>query len=169
MGTLTPLSPKNARTLKSITESPDRWLIRRRFTSLAMTSLWSGVSEPTARTGRSWLTSEAQHLSLAAPISVSAPTGDIIPDGFGGVLFSIRSSSIHATQQVEGASDQFVYRVTQEASCVQVFVAKYSGPLHDEMVLGEQDLGFATRGSILMAETSRWKRSLAVELRQTQS
>ncbi len=70
-----------------------------------------------------------QHLSLAAPISVSAPTGDIIPDGFGGVLFSIRSSSIHATQQVEGASDEFVYRVTQEGELAYKFLLpKYSGP-----------------------------------------
>ena len=93
-----------------------------------------------------------QHLSLSAPITVSAPTGDIIPDGFGGVLFSIRSSAIYATQRSKVRPTEFVYRVTQEGELAYKFLLpKYSGPLHDEMVLGEQDLGFATRGSILIA------------------
>ena len=82
-------------------------------------------------------------------MSVSSPTGDIIPDGFGGVLLSVRSTAATVPQKAPG---EFVYRVTDGGELAYKFpLPAYEGPLHDEMVLGEQELGFATRGEALIA------------------
>jgi hypothetical protein len=96
-------------------------------------------------------TSKQSRLPLATSITDESPTGDIIPDGFGGVLFSIRRVS-KAAQKTEGLVDEFVYRVTEDGELAYKFpLPKYAGKLHDEMVLGEQELGFATRGGMLIA------------------
>lgn len=89
---------------------------------------------------------------MAGPAADVSPTGDIIPDGFGGVLLSIRSGSKAATRKAPGTFDEFVYRVTEEGALAYKFpLPRYVGQLHDEMVLGKQDLGFATRGGTLVA------------------
>ena len=114
-------------------------------------------------------TSKQSRLSLAASATDVSPTGDIIPDGFGGVLLSIRSGSKAATQKASGQFDEFVYRVTDEGALAYKFpLPRYVGQLHDEMVLGEQDLGFATRGGTLVAfnvqdgsEAWRWNSGIA--------
>jgi outer membrane protein assembly factor BamB len=96
--------------------------------------------------------SKQSRLSLVTPMIVVSPTGDIIPDGFGGVLFSIRSTSKATTQKTEALFDDFVYRVTEDGELAYKFLLpRYAGHLHDEMVLGEQELGFATRGGMLIA------------------
>jgi hypothetical protein len=97
--------------------------------------------------------SKQSRLAFATPVSVISPTGDIIPDGLGGVLLSIRSSPRAVTRQkAEGLSNEFVYRVAGDGELAFKFpLPRYAGHLHDEMVLGEQDLGFATRGSLLIA------------------
>lgn len=96
--------------------------------------------------------SKQSRLAFATPTSVISPTGDIIPDGHGGVLLSVRSSPRAVTQKAEGPSAESVYRVTEDGELAYKFpLPKYAGHLHDEMVLGEQDLGFATRGSMLIA------------------
>jgi hypothetical protein len=96
--------------------------------------------------------SRQSRLSPGTSISVLSPTGDIIPDGFGGVLVSIRATSGAAAQNAEGVSSEFVYRVTEDGELAYKFpLPKYAGHLHDEMVLGEQELGFATRGAMLIA------------------
>jgi outer membrane protein assembly factor BamB len=90
--------------------------------------------------------------SFAAPVTVMSPTGDIIPDGFGGVLLSVRWTHTDIPQKVKSSPDEFVYRITEDGTVAYKFpLPKYAGPLHDEMVLGEQDLGFATRGGMLIA------------------
>jgi outer membrane protein assembly factor BamB len=97
-------------------------------------------------------TSKQSRLSLVTPMIVVSPTGDIIPDGFGGVLFSIRSTAKATTQKAEALFDDFVYRVTEDGELAYKFLLpRYGGHLHDEMVLGEQELGFATRGGMLIA------------------
>ena len=99
-------------------------------------------------------TSKQSRLSLAdrALAPDVSPTGDIIPDGFAGVLLSIRVSSKAATQGVADKLDEFVYRVTEEGTLAYKFpLPRYDGELDDEMVLGEQDLGFASRGGTLVA------------------
>lgn len=81
-----------------------------------------------------------------------SPTGDIIPDGFGGILFSVRSTPREGTAKAGDVAHEFVYRVTEAGEVPFKFpLPRYAGKLHDEMVLGEQDLGFATRGSVLVA------------------
>jgi outer membrane protein assembly factor BamB len=96
--------------------------------------------------------SKQERSSFAVPVSVKSPTGDIIPDGFGGVLLSVRWSSADITQKVRGLSDEFVYRITEDGELAYRFpLPKYAGTLHDEMVLGEKNLGFATRGGTLIA------------------
>lgn len=93
-----------------------------------------------------------QRGSFAAPMTVMSPTGDIIPDGFGGVLLSVRWTHTDVPQKIRSLPDEFVYRITQEGDVAYKFpLPKYDGPLHDEMVLGEKDLGFATRGGMLIA------------------
>jgi hypothetical protein len=93
-----------------------------------------------------------QRTSFTAPITVTAPTGDIIPDGFGGVLLSVRWTHSDRAQKATSSPDELVYRITEDGDVAFKFVLpKYSGALHDEMVLGEKDLGFATRGGMLVA------------------
>jgi len=97
------------------------------------------------------------------PVAVASPTGSIIPDGLGGVLFSAGSTDVSGSQH-HTQPDEFVYRVDQEGKLVyKLLLPLYEGNLHDEMVLGDDDRGFATRGGILVAfsvsdgrETWRW-------------
>jgi outer membrane protein assembly factor BamB len=94
----------------------------------------------------------ANRAAFSSPVTVMSPTGNIIPDGMGGVLLSVRSTHTDIPQKVRGATDEFVYRITENGELAYKFpLPKYSGPLHDEMVLGENDAGFVTRGSVLVA------------------
>jgi len=89
---------------------------------------------------------------LSEPVSAASPTGAIIPDGLGGVLLSIRRSHSAALEDVHGLPDEMIYRVDDGGEVVyKLPLPKYAGPLHDEMVLGEHELGFATRGGFLIA------------------
>jgi outer membrane protein assembly factor BamB len=90
--------------------------------------------------------------SFADTMNVLSPTGDIIPDGFGGVLLSVRMTHTQVPQKVRNVPDEFVYRISQDGEVEYKFpLPRYSGVLHDAMVLGENDLGFATRGGMLVA------------------
>lgn len=101
-------------------------------------------------------TSKQPRLSLTSHFRELSPTGSIMPDGSGGVLFSIRTSPTSATGSSEGPSDEFVYRVTGDGELAYKFrLPKYTGALHDDMVLGEQELAFAARGSMLLAFNAR--------------
>ncbi|HEY3974335.1 MAG TPA: hypothetical protein VGM18_15120 [Candidatus Sulfotelmatobacter sp.] len=96
--------------------------------------------------------SKHEHSSFSAPVTVMSPTGDIIPDGFDGVLLSVRATHTDLSQKVRGPSEEFVYRITKDGEVAYRFpLPRYAGALHDEMVLGEKDLGFATRGGTLIA------------------
>jgi len=87
------------------------------------------------------------------------PTGAIIPDGLGGVLLAIRRSQ--SPDDVDGRADELVYRMDDSGKLVYEFsLPKNDGPLHDEMVLGENDQGFATRGRLLLAFDVREGREL---------
>jgi hypothetical protein len=104
-----------------------------------------------------------------APLAEASPTGGIIPDGLGGVLLSVRSVSNSAASKTVDSSQEFVYRITEDGSIAYRFpLPPYTGDLHDEMVLGEQDLGFATRGAMLIAfnvrngsEVWRWNSGIS--------
>ena len=85
------------------------------------------------------------------PAAFVAPTHAIIPDGLGGVLLSVRR--LPDARDAAGAhSVEFIYRVDGDGKLVyKLPLPAYAGPLKDEMVLGENDRGFATRGSVLIA------------------
>jgi len=87
----------------------------------------------------------------SAPVALLAPTHAIIPDGLGGVLLSVRRLP-EARQGVPSRSTEFVYRLDGDGKLVfKMPLPVYEGPLKDGMVLGENDRGFATRGSLLIA------------------
>lgn len=111
-------------------------------------------------------------LSLTTPINIASPTGDIFPDGLGGVLFSMRSITGPpgtATGKRQEQCDEFIYRFTAGGELAYKFpLPRYAGKLHDEMILGENDLGFATRGGTLVAfdvpdgkEVWRWESGMS--------
>lgn len=88
----------------------------------------------------------------STPFPVASPTGEIIPDGLGGVLLSVRWVNAEVLHDIPVRADQFVYRITQDGEVAyKLPLPKYSGTLHDAMVLGEEDVGFATRGGLLIA------------------
>jgi outer membrane protein assembly factor BamB len=92
------------------------------------------------------------NLPQSTPMPVASPTGAIIPDGFGGVLLSMRWVHSEVMHNVPVRADQFVYRITQDGEIAYKFpLPQFAGPLHDAMVLGELDTGFATRGGLLIA------------------
>jgi len=104
---------------------------------------------------------------LSDPISVASPTGGLIPDGLGGVLVSVRLTHDDLVHGVHGPLDEFVYRLDEDGNVAyKLPLPRSDGPLEDEMVLGENDRGFATRGAILVAfdvrngkELWRWNAS----------
>jgi hypothetical protein len=82
------------------------------------------------------------------PLRAAYPTGEILTDGLGGVLLSVR----RAPMGTPDPGDGLVYRVDEEGKVVyRTPMPKYAGPLKDGMVLGENDTGFATRGGTLIA------------------
>jgi outer membrane protein assembly factor BamB len=90
--------------------------------------------------------------SLSTPVSVPSPTGGLIPDGLNGVLVSIRFSHDSIVENVHDEADEFVYRINPNGEVAyKLLMPRYSGKLQDDMVLGEHDLGFATRGGVLVA------------------
>jgi len=83
---------------------------------------------------------------LSVPIDSLAPTKDILPDNMDGTLIPV--------QVTHGAGDaeQFVYRADPDGDMLFRFpLPKLRGALRDEMVIGEGNVGFATRGSLLIA------------------
>lgn len=80
-----------------------------------------------------------------------SPTGAIIPDGLGGVLLPIKWSNDDLVRNVHGP-DELIYRINEDGEVVyKLLLPRYDGPLRDEMVLGQDNRGFATRGSLLIA------------------
>jgi outer membrane protein assembly factor BamB len=109
---------------------------------------------------------------VSEPVSVASPTGGIIPDGLGGVLLSIRRSHNDIVDDAHGPPDEFVYRLNQEGDIVYKFaLPRYDGKVDDEIVLGENNRGFATRGHTLIAfdvpdgkEIWRWHSPQEIEV-----
>jgi len=105
--------------------------------------------------------------SITESVSPPSPTGSIIPDGLGGVLLPIRWSHDIVVGEIHTSADELVYRIDENGNVVyRLPLPKYDGELHDEMVLGENEVGFATRGSFLIAfnvrdgkELWRWNSS----------
>ncbi len=89
---------------------------------------------------------------LAAAANVLAPTGAIITDNMNGTLISVQASQRKISDSGAEAADEFVYRVRQNGELVYKFpLPKYSGARKDDMVIGEDNVAFATRGNLLIA------------------
>jgi outer membrane protein assembly factor BamB len=88
---------------------------------------------------------------LSGPVETLSPTGAIVTDNMNGTLIPVQ------VRHARGAApDEFVYRINAEGDLVYKFpLPKYAGPLHDEMVIGNNDTGFATRGGTLIAFNAR--------------
>ena len=109
----------------------------------------------------------ASAVPSSAPVSLVVPTHAIIPDGLGGILLSVRRLP-DAREAAPSHAAEFVYRVDADGKLVyKLPMPAYQGPLKDEMVLGENDRGFATRGSLLIAfdvrqGTQSWRHDTGV-------
>jgi len=90
--------------------------------------------------------------SLFDPMAVVAPTGALVTDNMNGTLIPVRLSRTVLTNGTSEAQDEFVYRVNQDGELVYKFpLPRYAGPLRDDMVIGTDNTGFATRGGQLIA------------------
>ena len=91
--------------------------------------------------------------ALSGSATLPVPTGAIIPDGTDGLLLSVHMSRDLDTAGRTVAGDEFIYRIDSDGNLVyKLLLPKYSGSLHDEMVLGQGNrVAFATRGSVLIA------------------
>ncbi len=89
---------------------------------------------------------------VSNPVSVPSPTGALITDGMGGALLSIRMPLNYPNEKIPQAASEFVYRVDPEGKVLyRTRLPSYQGALHDGMVLGENNVGFTTRGTKLIA------------------
>jgi len=88
---------------------------------------------------------------FSEPVNVAAPTGAIIPDGLGGVLLAVGSLKTGASVPTV-PPDEFVYRVDEDGKLLyKLLLPSSEGRGHNDMVLGENNVGFTTRGGILIA------------------
>ena len=90
--------------------------------------------------------------SLLSPVTTSSPTNAIVTDNMNGMLIPVQVFHRASWGSAGGAAEEFVYRLDPAGDLVYKFpLPKYTGPLHDEMVIGENDVAFATRGGVLIA------------------
>ena len=91
-----------------------------------------------------------QPLPVAA--TILAPTDALTTDNMNGTLISVRLSHANASGSTDEPADEFVYRVNLDGELVFRFLLpRYSGARKDDMVIGENNVAFATRGSFLVA------------------
>jgi outer membrane protein assembly factor BamB len=105
-------------------------------------------------------TIQSQQSASSASNTVS-PTGAITTDNMNGLLLPVRwSHGLRPLGPGEGA-DEFVYRIDPDGNVVYKFLlAKYQGAVQDEMVIADNDLGFATRAGLLIAFNVRTGKEL---------
>jgi outer membrane protein assembly factor BamB len=84
------------------------------------------------------------------PLTTPTPTGALVTDNTNGMLVPLKLT--YGSGPAQSSADELVYRVDPEGQVVfKSPMPRYSGPLHDGMVIGENDVAFATRGSFLIA------------------
>jgi hypothetical protein len=83
---------------------------------------------------------------------VSSPTGEIIPDGFDGVLLAMRSAHNSPSDKKPPVPAEFVYRIDGEGKVLyRSLLPSREGELKDGMVLGENNIAYTTRGTVFIA------------------
>ncbi len=89
---------------------------------------------------------------LTAPITTLSPTNGVMTDNLNGTLIPVQSSHQSGWEGTTSGADEFVYRVDDQGEVAYKYpLPKYTGPLHDDMVIGNDDVAFATRAGILIA------------------
>jgi hypothetical protein len=89
---------------------------------------------------------------LSAPRSVVSPTNAVVTDNMNGTLIPVRVSHDVTSDDANEPAEGFVYRLNQDGELLYKFpLPTYSGTLKDDMVIGEDNVAFATRGSVLIA------------------
>lgn len=84
---------------------------------------------------------------LSSPIDSFEPTKHILTDNMDGTLIPVQ-----VTHGIDPAREQYVYRVDPDGNLLlKIPLPRFTGALRDEMVIGEGNVGFATRGSLLVA------------------
>lgn len=97
-----------------------------------------------------------QEQPLSEPLDTFSPTHSILTDNMNGTLVPVQ-----VTHSDGAPPDEFEYRVDAAGNVVYKFpLPKYSGPLRDDMVIGNDDTGFATRGGTLIAFNVRTGKEL---------
>lgn len=88
----------------------------------------------------------------AAPLNITYPTPSLLTDNMNGTLIPVRTSHALAGTDINDAPDEFIYRVSPDGELLyRMALPKYPGELHDDVVIGSNELGFATRGGVLIA------------------
>jgi outer membrane protein assembly factor BamB len=99
--------------------------------------------------------------SLTAPVSTVSPLTSIVTDNMNGILLPVQMSSSAGSASGSDTTGEVIYRIDPNGEVVYKFpLPKYAGPMHDEMVIGEDDVAFATRGGILIAFNLRVGREI---------
>jgi len=99
--------------------------------------------------------------TLSAPVSSAFPTGAIVTDNMNGTLVPVGFSHVRLPENLTDPADEYVYRVDEEGEVVYKYpLPKYEGRLNDEMVIGNDDVAFATRGGTLIAFNVRTGKDL---------
>jgi outer membrane protein assembly factor BamB len=99
---------------------------------------------------RSTVVESARGQAGLLELEVIAPTTAIVTDNMEGILLPVQASH-HFSPGITTTRD-YIYRLDPKGAVIYKFLLPpYMGPRHDEMVLGGNELGFATRGSTLIA------------------
>ena len=121
-----------------------------RFTHSDRILLWQMQRDGTRR--ETVIDDSTNTNQLTAPVEISSPTGDIIPDGFGGVLLSVRRPLGSPEDKTAPVFSDYIYRIDGEGKVIyRSLLPRREGELRDGMVLGERNIGFTTRGPLLIA------------------
>ncbi len=143
---------QNARTLgianctPGSTVDPDQMYLARDDNLM----LWQIHADGTYRSIIVEATKDKQPFS--ALFNTVSPTGAILTDNMNGTLIPVELSQYTGLEKASESADDFVYRVDQDGKLVyKLPLPGYTGPLHDDTVIGSDNLAFATRGGVLIA------------------
>jgi len=90
--------------------------------------------------------------SYGAPVNITYPTPSLLTDNMNGTLIPMRTSHVLSAENLGDQPDEYIYRVNPDGELVyRLPLPKYPGVLHDDVVIGNDELGFATRGGVLIA------------------
>ena len=91
---------------------------------------------------------------FSAPSTIVMPTGAIVTDNMNGLLLPVRWRHDPRPDNPSGAEEEFIYRIDPAGNVVyKLPVPLSTGKENDEMVIASNELGYATRGGILIAFT----------------